>query len=357
MTAATNYVVTTGDFITEWMADSGINAAELARRLGTSRKHVSELLRGKAPLTHEVALDLERVTGVPARLWNLYEAGYRGDLARRSADEELAALHEQAAAFPLSYLRKFSFISSGARDRAGTVRELLGILGVANFDAFGATWRTGSIAYRRSASARDNLPALATWLALAEREADERGDAPSFDRVALQKLIPELRTLTSHEDAVGAVNTATDKLREVGVTLCFIPAVPGLGVHGATRWINSKPLIQLSLLWRTDDQLWFTLFHELGHVLLHGDKELYLNGEHTGAEDEADAWASDLLIPPAVATRLPRDRNIAAVQAIAAELGIAPGIVLGRIQRETKDYAWGTSLKRKFNWVAQDDNH
>lgn len=352
MTTTPNFVVSTGDFIAEWMEDEGINAAELARRLGTSRKHVSELLSGKAPLSHEVALDLERVTGVPARLWNLYEAGYRGDLARRSSDQELAGQYEQAKAFPLAYLRKYGFVTASARDHAGTVRELLGILGVADFDAFWETWRAGSIAYRRSASARENVPGLATWLAIAEQEVDKRGDVPEFDRAGLEQLVPALRSLTAHDDPVGAVKTAVAELHDVGVLLCFVPAIPGLGLHGATRWINGNPLIQLSLLWRTDDQLWFTLFHELGHVLLHGDKDLYLNGEHSTPEDEANTWASDLLIPPAIAAGLPRERNVAAVVTIAAQLGIAPSIVLGRIQRETKDYAWGKHLKRKFEWAA-----
>lgn len=128
--------------------------------------------------------------------------------------------------------------------------------------------------------------------------------------------------------------------------------MPGLGLYGATRWIAGHPVIQLSLLRKTDDQFWFTLFHELGHVLLHGEKELYLNGNGGSAEDEADRWASDTLIPPDIAERLPRDRNLSAVGAIAAELGIAPSIVLGRIQRETKDYAWGHALKRKFEFAA-----
>ena len=61
-----DYVVPTGDFSEEWMEEEGINAAELARRLDVSRKHVSELLRGKAPLSHDMALRLENTTGVPA---------------------------------------------------------------------------------------------------------------------------------------------------------------------------------------------------------------------------------------------------------------------------------------------------
>ncbi|MDF2047757.1 ImmA/IrrE family metallo-endopeptidase [Microbacterium sp. Kw_RZR3] len=352
MTATPNYIVTTGDFIAEWMEDEDLNAAELARRLGTSRKHVSELLSGKAPLSHQVALDLERVTGIPARLWNLYESTYRGDLARLASEQELAAQYDRAKAFPLQYLRKFGYVTANARDRAGTVRQLLEILRVADLDAFWTTWRHGSVAYRRTATARDDVAKLATWLALAENSSGERSDGPPFDRPGLHALLPELRALTASDEPLDAVRTAIDSLHAVGVVLCFIPAVPGLGIHGATRWIGGRPLIQLSLLWKSDDQLWFTLFHELGHVLLHGDKDLYLSGDHTTAEDEANTWASDLLISPAIAATLPRGRDIAAVQEIAADLGIAPSIVLGRIQRETKDYAWGHSLKRKFEFSA-----
>lgn len=351
MATTPDYVVTTGDFIAEWMEDEGINAAELARRLDVTPKHVSELLNGKAPLSYQVALALERVTGIPARLWNLYETGFRSALARDAANQDLAGQYEQAKGFPLRYLRKSGFITVPAGDHAGTVRELLGILGVASFDAFYATWTRGSVAYRRSAIGREDTPALAVWLALAERHADGLRDVPAFDRPGLERLVPILRRLTSGEP-LEAIPAAVQQLRSVGVVVCFIPAVPGLGIHGATRWLGANPVIQLSLLWKSDDQLWFTLFHELGHVLLHGEKALYLNGEKNAVEAEADEYASDTLIPPAYAQRLPRKRDIGAVTALANDLGIAPSIVLGRAQRETRDYAWGHSLKRKLEFVA-----
>ena len=82
MTTLPDYAVSPGDHIKEWLDDHGINAAELARRLDVTPKHVSELLSGKAPLSATVALGLERVTGIPARIWNRFEAGYREDLAR-----------------------------------------------------------------------------------------------------------------------------------------------------------------------------------------------------------------------------------------------------------------------------------
>ncbi len=100
------------------MEDQGVSAAELSRRLGVSRKHVSKLLHGEASLSHEMALRLENVTGVPARIWNLHETGYREALARRDADEDLVRQYEQAKAFPLTYLRQRR-IRDGGGERQG----------------------------------------------------------------------------------------------------------------------------------------------------------------------------------------------------------------------------------------------
>lgn len=356
MAARPNYIVTTGDFISEWMEDEAIHAAELARRLGVTRKHVSELLSGKAPLSHSLALALERVTGVPARIWNQYESVYRSDLARAQEESELLHQYEKAKNFPLAYLRKWGFVTAPAKDRAETVRQLLAVLGVASLDAFETTWANGSVAYRRAAVGRDHAQKIATWLVLAERHLGRLRDVPTFNSAGLEALIPQLRALTS-DDPMDATQKAVALLRGVGVVLCFVPAVPGLGLHGATRWLNEHPVIQLSLLWKSDDQMWFTLFHEIGHILLHPAKELYLQGEPTAAEEEADTYAADVLIPPEVAARLPRQRDTAGVQALAAELGIAPSIVLGRAQRQTRDFAWGHDLKRKLEFQVGSAEH
>ena len=350
MTATPDYVVSTGDYLAEWMHDEGINAAELSRRLGVTRKHVSELLSGKAPLSHHMALALERVTGVPARLWNLYEAGYRDSLARIQADDVLAEQFADVQEFPLAYLRKYGFIKVPPRDRSGTVRELLGIFGVASVDALWATWEEGSVAYRRSATARADAPKVATWLALAERNHDGLRDVPDFDRALLEKSIPELRRLTT-EEPLPAIERAREVLRESGVVLCLVPPVPGLGIYGATRWLNGTPVIQLSLLQKSDDQWWFTLFHEIGHVLIHGESDLYLLGEDADVEREADAFAADTLVPAGYRDLLPRARNLSAIEQLAYELGVAPSIVLGQAQRITGDFAWGQGFRRTVDWV------
>ena len=340
-----DYVVPTGDFIKEWMEDEGINAAELARRLDVSRKHVSELLRGKTPLSHDMALRLENTTGVPARIWNLHETGYQAALARKAADAKLIAQYDLAKEFPLGYLRKHSFITAPARDKARTVRGLLQFFGISSMDAFQTTWKQGAVAYRRSAVGHHDPHRLATWLRAAERSCT-LGDFPAYDRGKLEAALPELRSLTV-EDPVQAIQKAQALLRDCGVALTLVPAVPGLGTHGATRWIHEHPLVQLSDLWKCDDQLWFTLFHEIAHVLLHESNGLYLNNDHDAIEKEADAYASRFLVPEDYEDRLPRHRSLDEVKALAQELGIAPSIVLGQAQHLTGDYTWGHCLKRK----------
>ena len=350
MTTLPDYAVSPGDHIKEWLDDHGINAAELARRLDVTPKHVSELLSGKAPLSATVALGLERVTGIPARIWNRFEAGYREDLARLAETDRLAAQYEQAKRFPLKYLREWKFVSAESRDKAGTVRELLTIFGIAHLDAFDATWAHGKVAYRRATPATDKVYERATWLALGEREAGiER--LSDYDRAALEALLPQLRALTAHANPVEALEEATELLRGVGVALCLIPPIPGFGVHGATRWIAGHPVVQLSVRGKTDDQLWFTLFHELGHVLLHGHKTVFFQGAGDQAEAEADEFASSTLVPERYRDRLPTGRNIAAVSDLASDLGIAPSIVLGQAQRITGDFAWGQRLKVRLIWA------
>ena len=253
----------------------------------------------------------------------------------------------------MAYLRRQGLISAPARDRARTVQELLTFLGVASLQAFDDTWRSGSVAYRRRAVKRDHAAALAVWLRLAERSQESFREFPAFDRQGLERLVPELRTLTLLAPDAG-IAQAIAALHRVGVVVSIHPAIPGLGIHGVTRWLNKRPLIQLSCLMKTDDQIWFTLFHELGHVLLHGEKELYVSGDQGAEEDEANAFAADVLVPPGHVSRLPRRRDTVAISRLASELGVAPSIVLGRAQRQTGDFAWGHALKRRVDWTGVD---
>ena len=148
----------------------------------------------------------------------------------------------------------------------------------------------------------------------------------------------------------------------VGVAVVFVQELPHTGICGATQWLTpTKALIQLSLRYKTDDQLWFTFSHEAGHILLHGKRQIFLEIEEQDREKEekqADAFASNMLIDPAEWKRFLKQDSYhtkTGIQEFAQKVGIAPGIVVGRLQHENLlPYTHCNDLKRHLDWNAEE---
>jgi Zn-dependent peptidase ImmA (M78 family) len=110
----------------------------------------------------------------------------------------------------------------------------------------------------------------------------------------------------------------------------------------AARWLSAtKALIQLSLRHKTDDHLWFSFFHEAGHLLVTGKRRDFVDSiiepsQENDDEQKVDHFARDLLIPPADYNNFVSVGvfNVPTIRAFAESLGIAPGIVAGRLQRD-----------------------
>ena len=168
----------------------------------------------------------------------------------------------------------------------------------------------------------------------------------------------EIRKLTRAEPHVFAPQ-AIELCRASGIALVFVPELPATRVHGATRWLTpQKALLQLSLRGKTDDLLWFAFFHEAAHILKHGKRDVFIEAPDGAAdeetrrkEEEADTFASDFLIPRNAFNELRQQGRFTTqmVQRFADKLGIAPGIVVGRLQYEKLvSFTHLNALKRHF---------
>jgi len=135
----------------------------------------------------------------------------------------------------------------------------------------------------------------------------------------------------------------------------FIPGLKKCPVCGVARWLTSeKALIQLSLRYKTDDQFWFSFFHEAGHILNDPKKEVFIdNGDcDDDREEQANRFAASFLIPLSHDAALASLTTHAAIQQFAEQIGIAPGIVVGGLQKVGL-LGWATNLnklKRQFAW-------
>jgi HTH-type transcriptional regulator / antitoxin HigA len=345
--STTNYAVPTGSFIDEWLEENQMTRAELARRLGVSRKHISQLVAGKVPLSYGLADDLEIVTGVSARVWNSYEAQYQADVARLRKDKVLAARFDEAGCFPLEYLRKRGCIRASRTNRAAVVRELLEFFGIADFDSLLAYAPLRLAAYRQSQAYEIDKYAVASWIQYGLREAEDR-KVEDFKTDSLKEALPLLRSLTVADDFGHRI---VDILAAAGVVVVFDAGPPGTRCSGVTHWIDETPIVQLTDRGKKNDRFWFTLFHELGHVLLHSRHRVFVEGGSRGgevdqAELDADMFARDTLIAPSDWARRPTTNAIAGISQYASSIGIHPGVVVGRIQHETGNYNWGNGLKQ-----------
>lgn len=333
----------------EVLEESNMTQTDLAKRTGLSTKHVNQIVKGSAPITPDTALLLERATGVRARVWNTLEAAFREQESRRDEAARFAADAEWLKELPIPYLVKKGLIRRTS-DKTDMVRQVCEFFGVANKAAWETLWHKPT-AYRRSKAFSSDPGAVAAWLRIGELEAASRNCA-EFDRAKLKDLLAEARALTCEEDPQLWWPKLEASCASAGVIVITEPEVPGARVNGAARWLTPmKALVQLSLRHRWSDIFWFTFFHEIGHLMIHGKKDTFINdaGPHSGAEQEADAFASRSLIPEQYEADLAELQTIDDVRSFAGRIGVSPGIVVGRLQHDKRwPFNRGNQLKQRF---------
>lgn len=341
-----------GETLLETLEIRGMSQAELAERTGRPRKTINEIIKGKAAITPETALQFERVLGVPSRFWNQREQQYREFLAQQQEQHYLEQHVDWLKQIPVRAMIKQGWIQS--RDgKVAQLREVLQFFGIASPNQ----WHMASAAFRKSPACSTNEGALAAWLRRGEIMAQDISCA-AYDQQAFTKTLEQIRTLTRKSPDM-FVPELTRLCAAHGVAVVFVPELPGTSVCGATRWLTStRALIQLSLRYKTDDQLWFSFFHEAGHIVLHNKRAFFLETEKAQedqAEKEANRFAADMLIAPAAWRNFLETkeyRSKAVIRFFADELGIAPGIIVGRLQHEKKiPFRNCNDLKQRFAWV------
>ncbi len=312
-----------------------MSQAELAERMGRPKKTINEIIKGKAAITAETALQLEKVFGVPASFWNNRERRYRENLARREDNERLLRAVEWPKRFPIAEMVKLGWLKT-VGDPVSQLQSLLRFFGIASPEQ----WE-GAYAEALCRKSKTSKPEpLSVWFRAGELVAQAITCAP-FNADIFRTVLLRARVIT--REPKHFKEPLVQACAEAGVALAFVHDLRLSGISGATRWLTpSKALIQLSLRYKRHDQLWFTFFHEAGHILLHGKTRVFLEGdiekENPHLEEEADKFARDTLVPPNEYARfVSQARGVftaANVVAFAERIGVAPGIVVGRLQHD-----------------------
>jgi hypothetical protein len=240
--------------------------------------------------------------------------------------------------------------------KAKQLEQVLRFFGVASPERWNQLWQGQQAAFRRSPTFESDPGAVAAWLRKGEIEA-QKIQCAEYNSARFKEALRYVRKLT-RELPPDFASLVVRECSAAGVRVVFVPELPGTRAWGATRWLSAtSALIQLSLRYKTDDHLWFTFFHEAGHTLLHGKREYFLEGEdqeRNTKESEADSFALEWLIPQKEYTVFRRlgARSCGAIRRFAYQLGIAPGIVVGRLQHDgalARNQC--NDLKKKIGWT------
>lgn len=336
------------------LARTGMSQKSLSERTGLSEKHLSRIINGKASITVETAFLLENALEGTASFWINLEKNYQETTARieRSAliKKEIGLLPQ----FPYRELALRGFVESTKLPEK-KVEYLWKFFGVSSLLFI---HNTETVSFRKKEGNKVTCEAIAAWLRCGELKAQEV-ESSDYSESILKGSLDKLKLLTREKPEYYSKEVKMI-LNKSGVKLVYIPHFKGTSVSGAVRWIGNNPVIQLSLLGSYADMFWFNLFHEIGHLILHGKKDKFIEFDNkyllaeTEKEKEADKFASNVLIPEKQYQALlcRNDITKAVIVQFAIRLKIDPGIVAGRLAHDNKiDWNNISNLRTRLNFT------
>ena len=326
-----------GETIKENMEFLGMNQKELAVRLDISEKHLSQIMNGHAPIMYDTALRLEDVIGPSAEFWMNLEVQYQLTKARLEGESEIQKDLELLSSIPYRAMMKRGWIRL-SEDKHRIVEDLRKFFGVAHLDLIPQVTNAG-FRKHKDQNGIDRI-SVVTWLRKVETEAAGTF-VEVFSKRKLKALIPQFRQLTMEKPEV-MFPELQQLCASCGVALVLVEDLPKTYICGATIWKKDKAILALSVRGKRADTFWFTFFHEIAHLLLHDKKTFHIHHDSKSEDNEehekaANSVAGDFLIPAKLYQKFIdryeyRDKD--AIISYSKQIGIAPFILLGRLQHD-----------------------
>ncbi|WP_431476524.1 ImmA/IrrE family metallo-endopeptidase [Massilia eburnea] len=334
------WAVPPGRTISDLMKSRGVASARLARLVDMSELELDDLLAGQCALTARVAEGLEAALGTPACFWLRREEQYRKQLSDLcdGVDPDSESYKDWLKSLPLKEMQTLGWVDS-TKDKAEKLRSCLEFFGVPNLDAWYRTYVDvkAAAAFRTTDAYLEDAPATAAWLRQGELLA-ERIECQEWNPERFAAQLPKIRSLTQLKDPLDFLPKLRALCAVAGVAVVTVKAPKGCRASGATFFASpSKAVLLLSFRYLTDDQFWFSFFHEAGHLILHWDTDLLIletsDGPKSPREEEANQFAMDQLMSRELQKRLPAaSKTLIGIMRLARDAGVSYGIVLGQMQ-------------------------
>ncbi len=349
-----------GDTIQEHIEHIGMSQAELAERLGRSVTKLNELIKGKAAITKETATKLEYVLGISASFWLNLERQYQDEFLEIERMEHLEQCKEWTEKFPLAIMKNIGIIPY-TRNKIEIANSLLKFFRVASPKQWADIYVGSSLAFKIELKYTAEPEAISVWLRLGELQAKHINTVP-FDKKTMRNSLEQIQNI-SYNHPPNWLDDLQKIFASCGVALVYTPCIAKAPIFGASRWIknNTLPLIQVTDRHKEYNSFWFTLYHELAHILYHGKKDIFIDGLESiesdqEKEDEANAFAARMLLSEKERNELfsyaSFDKNL--VLQLAQKFKKHPGIIVAQVQRKYNYLCQNVQLNRLKEKVVFD---
>ncbi|MCR4589024.1 MAG: HigA family addiction module antidote protein, partial [Lachnospiraceae bacterium] len=293
-----------GYYIADMIEEMGMTQAEFATRLGTTTKTVSCLVNGQANISNDLAKKLSAMTGTSEEVWLNLQSAYDQKVIEIQKEKDLDEQKDLARLIDYSFFIEVAGLNR-TRDINEKIANLCKYFKVADLRIllqpdFLVNYRTAISSVNEKNVVNSNA-----WFQTAMNVSTQIV-TETYDEETLKSYLPEIRKMTVQEPEV-----FLPKMRKMfadsGVAFVLLPSLKNSGINGAVKWVNQDRVVLAMNNRRLDaDIFWFSLFHEIKHVLQKKTKTTFISYSESEKveineklEDEADLFATNYLIPPA----------------------------------------------------------
>lgn len=340
-----------GETLAEKLDELGMGPKEFAIRTSKPEKTIIAVIKGKSSITPEMAVQFEHVLKIPAHFWLNMQRNFDEFLAREERQELLAESINWAKKFPINDMVKYGWLPTKSTIEEKT-SELLAFFSLSSHNAWEDYYfnQQLKVAFRISLAHTKEPYAISAWLRKGELQAAELPTKPYFEK-GFKETLPKIKDLMAKHPKK-FFKKLQELCLEAGVKVVHTPCINKAPISGSTRWLNDTPLIQLTGRYKRNDSFWFTFFHEAGHILLHGKKDIFLENIDYSEKDklketEADDFAIKWTLKKEEQEEILKRFRITEDDVVdfAKKFNTHPAIIIGRLQH---DGLIPYSLGRKF---------
>lgn len=326
-------IVTPGRILHRELEARNWTQKDLAEIIGRPAQTINAIINAKKEITPETALELAAAFNIPAEFWINLETNYRLHLAQKKHNDEAISrrsrLYELA---PIAELIKRRWIP-----KTETLEELE--TAICNFLGIHSPAQTPQrlVNFRHNHALAPEDSALIVWMKRVEHLVKDQS-VGEFDREKVKAAIPEILSYSRKEADIGKIPPL---LMSLGIHFVIVPHLTKTYLDGATFLIGAHPVIALTLRYNRIDCFWFTLMHELGHIVA-GHEGIYRDDlkqlEDNPQEEEANQLSRDWLINHDDWGKFVKERktkfSAEAIERFAESQARHPGIIVGCLHHD-----------------------